>query len=272
MSWSSHLELSFAHSALFAYLQPTMPRLDLRKLLFLQFAIAAVLVAVLGLAAFALMLWDFQFPGTFKEWYLFRGGMPQNLLLLLAFGFQHSIMARQGFKKVMTRLMPIELERSFYVMLSGFVLFTLSLLWSPSAPPLYDLSGTFWGYLLLGLALLGLPIMGLSLVAVDALDLVGIRSVLRILRDEQPVKEPLKMPQIYRFVRHPLYLGMLMLFWFTPAMTHDHLFFAEVMTAYLLIGIQFEERDLVATYGEAYKAYQAQVPMLIPFLRRPRKK
>ncbi len=242
----------------------------MRKLLFLQFAVFAVIVAAMGMAAFALMLWDFQFPGTFKEWYIFRGGMPLNLLLLLGFGLQHSLMARKGFKRALARWIPTELERSFYVMLSGFVLFTLSLVWSPSAPPLYDLGGTVWGYLLSGMALLGVVIMVWAATATDALDLVGIRSVIRIWRDAPSSEAPLKMLRMYKIVRHPLYLGMLLLFWFTPTMTHDHLFFAEVMTAYLLIGIQFEERDLLATYGETYRQYQRDVPMLIPFLKRPR--
>jgi methanethiol S-methyltransferase len=244
----------------------------MRKLLFLQFAVFAVIVAAMGMAAFALMLWDFQFPGTFKEWYLFRGGMPLNLLLMLGFGLQHSLMARKGFKLALARWIPAELERSFYVMLSGFVLFTLSLVWSPSAPPLYDFGGTVWGYLLSGMALLGMAIMAWAATATDALDLVGIRSVIRIWRGVHTVEVPLKQHRMYNIVRHPLYLGMLLLFWCTPTMTHDHLFFAEVMTAYLLIGIQFEERDLLATYGERYRQYQKDVPMLIPFLHRPRRR
>jgi methanethiol S-methyltransferase len=237
----------------------------MRKLIFLQFAVFAVMVAVMGLVAFGLMLWDFQFPGTFKAWYIFRGGMPLNLALLLAFGVQHSVMARRGFKQGLARLMPVELERSFYVMMSGFVLFALSLLWSPSTPPLYDLRGSIWGYLLQGMALLGFPVVGVALLGTDALDLIGLRSVIQIWKGELPAKGELKQPHIYQLVRHPLYLGMLLLFWFTPAMTHDHLFFAEVMTAYLLLGIQFEERDLVAQFGDAYRTYQREVPMLIPW-------
>ena len=249
-----------------------MGPLDLRKILFLQFALLSVMVGLLGMAAFGLMLWDFQFPGTFKAWYLFKGGMPLNLVLLIAFGLQHSIMARKGFKQFIARFMPADLERSFYVMMSGFVLFSLALLWSPSDPPLYDLRGTVGGYALLVLGLSGLIVMALASAAIDAWDLIGIRSVMRIWKGKAPVQEPLKTPHIYKIVRHPLYLAMLMLFWFSPAMTHDHLFFAEVMTAYLLIGIQFEERDLVRQYGDAYRAYQSAVPMLIPFLRLPRRK
>lgn len=249
-----------------------MRRLDFRKLLFLQYAVFAVVVGTMGALAFGLMLWDFQIPGTFKSWYLFQGGMPLNLVLLICFGLQHSLMARRGFKQALARYMPVELERSFYVMVSGFVLFALSLLWSPSDPPLYDVRGTWLGHALHGMAALGLPVMALALVAHDPLDLIGLRAVALIWQGRRPAPLPLRTPHVYRVVRHPLYLGMLLLFWFSPAMTHDHLFFAEVMTAYLLIGIQFEEADLLRQHGEAYRRYQAEVPMLLPLPWRRTKK
>jgi protein-S-isoprenylcysteine O-methyltransferase Ste14 len=245
----------------------------MRKILFLQFSFFAVIIGLLGSAAFGLLLWDFQFPGTFMDYYLFRGGMSMNLILLVGFGLQHSLMARKSFKRALVRLMPAELERSFYVMVSGFVLFTLSMLWSPMSPPLYDLSGTIWGYLLHAGAGLGIVVLAWAGWLMDGLDLIGLRSFLRILNGKAPENGPLRTPGIYRLVRHPLYFGMLLMFWLTPTMTHDHLFFAEVMTAYLLVGIHFEERDLVVTFGDAYRNYQREVPMLIPFLkiRRPRR-
>lgn len=239
----------------------------MRKILFLQFSVFAVIIGLLGMAAFGLLLWDFQFPETFKEYYLFRGGMPLNLVLLVSFGVQHSLMARKSFKRILIRLMPAELERSFYVMVSGFVLFSLSLLWSPLSPPLYDLSGTVGGYFLHAGAFLGIVVIAWAGLAMDGLDLIGVRSVIRILRDQPPQPELLSIPRPYRLVRHPLYLGMLLVFWLSPVMTHDHLFFAEVMTAYILIGIHFEERDLVGRFGDAYRRYQAEVPMIIPFLK-----
>lgn len=244
----------------------------MRKLIFLQFAVFAVMVAVMGLATFGLLMWDFLFPGTFKRISLIDGGMSLNLVLLLLFGIQHSVMARKSFKQAMQRLIPTELERSFYVMFSGFVLFILTILWSPMRPPLYDLQGTVWEWLLLGGFGLGMVLMGMALLAVDALDMIGVRSVIRLFRAQAPKPEPLKTPHVYRLVRHPLYLGMLLVFWLTPCMTHDHLFFAEVMTAYMLVGMHFEERDLVALYGDEYRRYQREVPMIVPFLRFPRGK
>jgi methanethiol S-methyltransferase len=239
----------------------------MRKLLFLQFALFAIFVAAWGSAAFGLLFWDFLFPGTFKNWYLFQGGMPLNLVLLLIFGIQHSLMARRGFKLALRRYFPEELMRSFYVMCTGFVLFMLALLWSPSGTPIYDLRGTPAGIALTVGAAIGGIIVLLGGAAIDALDLFGIRAFLNILHDRKPKDPPFATPSLYKIVRHPLYLGLLLLFWLTPAMTHDHLFFAEVMTAYILLGIQFEEIDLVHRYGDTYRNYQKEVPMLIPFLK-----
>lgn len=237
----------------------------MRKFLLFSFGLFAVLVAIQGLAAFGLLMWDFMYPGTFKEWYIFRGGMPLNLILLLIFGLQHSLMAREGWKKIVRKLFPVELERSTYVLFSGFTIFLLAALWSPSAPPLYDLHGTVWGFGLMGVAGLGVVIILISLITMDGLELLGIRSLVRILKGVGERKPVFRTPFPYNIVRHPLYLGMLMLFWATPAMTHDHLFFAEVMTAYVLLGIWFEERDMLRTFGEEYANYRARVPMLIPF-------
>lgn len=225
---------------------------------------------LLAMAAMALLLTDFYFPGTFKNWYLVqRNGLQIDLTMMILFGLQHSLMARQSFKKVWTRLIPPELERPTYVLFSGLFLFWVVALWSPVFPPLYDLSGTLPGYLLLGMAGLGYVVLLWGAQATDALDLIGIRSIQRILRREAPPKEiaPLVTHGLYRYSRHPLYLGMVMIFWFTPAMTPDHFLFASVMTLYIQIGITFEEKDLHRVYGKAYAEYCAKTAPLIPFLK-----
>lgn len=241
----------------------------MQRLLFLQYALMAVVIALFGLAAMGLLMWDFWFPGTFRAVSLFGGGMELNLVLLLAFGVQHSLMARRGFKKFLGRLMPSELVGSTYVMCSGFALFALALLWNPTFPPLYDLSGSFWGYLLLLGAALGAILIALAAFQMGDLDLLGLGIVRRLHFGEAKSAPVFRTPGVYRWARHPLYLGALMMFWLTPAMTHDHLFFAEVMTAYVMVGMWMEERDLIRTFGEAYLKYQSEVPMLFPF---PRKK
>lgn len=239
----------------------------MRKLMFLQYAVLAVVMALFGLAAFGLLMVDFLFPGTFKDWYLFQGGMQLNLVLLLMFGLQHSVMARRPVKQFLGRLMPEELVLSTYVMISGFTLFVLAALWSPMAPPLYDLRGTVWEWPLLAGPAFGAVIVAWTGFLMGGKDLIGLGSVLRIWREEKYADIPFSTPGLYKYVRHPLYFGVLLVIWITPSMTHDHLFFSEVMTAYTLIGIWFEERDLVRRYGEDYVKYQRRTPMLIPFLK-----
>ena len=246
----------------------------MRKLLYLQYAALAVVMALFGLAAFGILMVDFLFPGTFKDWFFFQGGMELNLALLLGFGLQHSLMARQPVKRVLARLMTEEMARSTYVMWSGFTLFALAALWSPMSPPIYNLHGTVWGWVLLAGPLAGGLIVVVTGLQMGGLELLGIGVVQRLLKGEEWRPPAFRKPGLYQYVRHPLYFGMLLIFWITPAMTHDHLFFAEVMTAYLLLGIWFEERDLVNAYGEAYREYQRETPMLLPipkFWRRSRR-
>lgn len=241
----------------------------MQRLLYVQYALMAVVVAFFGLAAFGILLWDFWFPGTFRDLYLFGGSMELNLTVLLAFGLQHSLMARQPVKAVLGKVMPPELVHSTYVMCSGFALFVMAVLWSPTSPPLYDLSGTWAGYLLLGGAGAGLLLVGVAAWQLGGLELVGMKTVWHLYRGEPVPETEFQTPGVYRWVRHPLYLGTLAAIWLTPSMTHDHLLFAEIMTAYVLIGMRLEERGLVRRFGEAYRQYQGEVPMLLPF---PRKK
>lgn len=242
----------------------------MRKLIFLNYAGTAVFIGLSGILALGLLVWDFWFPGAFKQWYLFPGGMEQNLVLLLVFGLQHSLMARQGVKTVMGKFLTPALVRPTYVMWSGFTLFLLVALWSPMSPPIYDLNGSWGGDVLLGASMIGILIVGITGLQMGGLELIGVSALLAIWRDEPEKEVPFRTPGLYKWVRHPLYLGMLILFWVSPAMTHDHLFFAEVMSAYILLGARFEEKDLVRRYGDAYLAYQEQVPMLIPFTKRRR--
>lgn len=235
-------------------------------------AFFASLIGMMGIAAFGLMIWDFMFPGTFKDWYLVRhGGLQTDLALLIMFGLQHSGMARKKFKEWWANLIPKELERSYYVMFSGFFLFLVSVMWTPVYPPLFDLWGTVWGYLLLGMAGLGLLIIVLSTFSRHGLELLGIPHIYFLGKGRQAPQNEFETTGLSRWVRHPLYLGMLLLFWFTPTMTADHVLFASVMSLYLRIGIQFEEADLLEEFGEAYRKYQEEVPMLFPWGKRGRR-
>ena len=239
----------------------------MRRLLFLQYALTAVVIAGFGLLAFGMLLIDFLFPETIRSWSIFRGDMNLNLALLLIFGLQHSLMARRPVKNFLAKVLSPVLVTPTYVLWSGFTLFTLAALWVPLSPPLYDLWRTVWGYLTLVPWVLGVGIVAVTALQQGGAELVGLNAVRAIWLNQEPISLPFSTPGLYKVVRHPLYLGMLLIFWSTPTMTHDHLFFAEVMTAYILIGAWFEERDLVHRFGDEYRTYQKNVPMLIPFLK-----
>lgn len=238
----------------------------LRKLFLLQYAFLAIFIAAFGTVAFAFLMVDFQFPGEFRPWYLTaQNGLEANALLLLVFGLQHSIMARDQFKRAWVRLIPKELERSTYVMFSGFFLLLVSTLWSPVLPELYDFRGTPFGYFLTGMAIAGVIITVLGVMIGSALDLIGVRHIVAVIRDEPYQPPSFKLVGLYKYIRHPLYAGLIMIFWFSPTMTPDHLLFAVVMTLYIQIGIHYEEQDLVRLYGQTYEDYRARVPKLLPF-------
>lgn len=201
--------------------------------------------------------------GTLGEALLIDGG------LFLLFALQHSLMARRWFKARWTRLVPEPLERSTYVLVSGLLLLFLFWQWRPVPAVVWELEYPLAQRVVELLFWLGWLIALHSIFLIDHRDFFGVRQVWLYARGQpyDPVK--FKMPDLYRYVRHPLMLGLLMAFWATPVMTLGHFAFAAAFTVYILIGIRLEERDLQELYGEAYLEYRRRVPMLIPL---PRKK
>jgi methanethiol S-methyltransferase len=191
-----------------------------------------------------------------------------DLGLLLLFGAQHSLMARSGFKRRWTRLVPPPAERSTYVLLASLALLLLAWQWRALPGVVWSVEGPAGRLLAEGIFWLGIALTLLSTFQIDHFDLFGLRQAWGYLRGLRPAASPLRVPFLYRLVRHPLMLGLLIAFWATPEMTTGHLLFAAGMTAYILIGLHFEERDLVRTFGDPYRAYQQSVPMLIPGLPR----
>lgn len=189
--------------------------------------------------------------------------------LFLLFALQHSLMARRWFKAWWTRLAPQPIERSTYVLVSGLLLLFLFWQWRPVPAVVWELEYPPAQRMLEVLFWLGWVIALHSIFLIDHRDFFGVRQVWLYAcgKPYDPVK--FKMPDLYRYVRHPLMLGLLMAFWATPVMTLGHFVFAAVFTVYILIGIRLEERDLQELYGEAYREYRRRVPMLIPL---PRKK
>jgi protein-S-isoprenylcysteine O-methyltransferase Ste14 len=192
-----------------------------------------------------------------------------NVLLFAVFAVQHSVMARRGFKRWWTRIVPESLERSTFVLAATAVLALLLWQWRPTPQPVIWSVDHPAGRIALQLLFwIGWAVLLISTFLINHFELFGLRQVFaRLLGRAMPAPE-FHTPLFYRHVRHPLYLGFVIAFWSTPQMSAGHLLFAIATTGYILIGIWFEERDLVAQFGARYQLYREQVGMLFPRLRK----
>jgi methanethiol S-methyltransferase len=189
-----------------------------------------------------------------------------DLLLLGLFGVQHSVMARRGFKRWWTRVVPPAVERSTYVVATSVVLVLLFRFWVPIATPVVWQVDTSVGVALLwGLFGLGWLLVLVSTFLINHFELFGLQQVFARLRQRRMPEAQFKTPLLYRFVRHPLYTGLLLSLWSVPVMTAGRLLFAMGLSAYILVGVAFEERDLIEQFGERYRCYRAEVGMLLPW-------
>lgn len=188
-----------------------------------------------------------------------------NLLLMSLFAVQHSVMARPAFKRWSARFLPVPCQRSTYVLLSSLILLLLFWQWCPIPTPIWQASGLA-AWLLISVHWLGWLIAFASTHMIDHFDLFGLRQALFAWRGTEMPDQSFKTPLLYKVVRHPLMLGFLLAFWATPEMSAGHLLFALANTAYILVALQFEERDLIAEFGATYKDYRRRVPMLVPRL------
>ncbi|HJZ65420.1 MAG TPA: hypothetical protein VKD70_13940 [Candidatus Acidoferrum sp.] len=183
--------------------------------------------------------------------------------LLGLFAIQHSVMARQWFKRAWTRAVPAEAERSTYVLFSSAALFLLFWKWQPVGGTIWNISSVWGKVAVYGLYAAGWLIVLLATFLINHFDLFGLRQVWLYLRGVPYTPLKFRTPWLYRVVRHPLYLGWLLVFWSAPTMTIAHLIFALATTGYILIAIQLEERDLSRLHPE-YKMYRREVPMILP--------
>ncbi len=186
-----------------------------------------------------------------------------NLGLLGIFALQHSIMARPAFKKWWTRIVPETLERSTYVLFSSLALIALFAFWQPMGGIIWNVTDPVGQAILYGLFGFGWLLVLVATFLINHFDLFGLRQVWLHLRGKKYTKLKFSTPWLYKFVRHPLYIGWFFAFWATPTMTAAHLVFAVMTTVYILIAIPLEERDLEKALPE-YKSYRQHVPMLIP--------
>ncbi len=236
-----------------------------------------VLVMLYGVVSYFLFLASFVYAILFVEniWvspsldgathlpWLQAGLIDAGLLAL--FAVQHSVMARHGFKRVWTKVISPAIERSTYVLFASLALFALCHWWQP-LPALYATNNEMLSKILLGVSLLGFGIVLISTFLVNHFELFGLKQVYDYWRGVPPQPLAFKTPAFYKAVRHPIYLGFVIAFWAAPRMTTGHLFFAVMCTAYILVAVQFEERDLISLYGDTYREYRKQVSMIVPFM------
>ena len=197
-----------------------------------------------------------------------EAGLGQALVIdfavLMLFGFQHMVMARAGFKALVTERIPEAIERSTYVLASTLALLVVLYCWHPIPFALYDLRETWAAPLLHALSIGGFLLMLGSTFVIDHADLFGLKQVNRYARGIPYDPPELVEVSLYRYLRHPLYLGWLIFFWATPHMSAGHLLLAGWMTGFVLVAIPLEERDLAATLGGAYRRYRERVPRFLP--------
>ena len=187
-----------------------------------------------------------------------------DVLLLGIFAVQHSVMARPWFKRAWTRIVPVPAERSTYVLLSSLALIALFAFWQPLGGTIWNIENPTGRLVIYQLFGLGFGVVLIATFLINHFDLFGLRQVWLYLTGQPYTELTFRTPLFYKYIRHPLYVGWFMAFWFTPTMTGAHLLFAVMTTAYILLAIRWEENDLIASHGESYIRYRESVPMFLP--------
>jgi methanethiol S-methyltransferase len=199
------------------------------------------------------------------------GDIASSLLidagLLVLFALQHSIMARPAFKRIWTRIVPEEIERSTFVLFASLALALVCWQWRPLPQTVWSVDDPIGSKALLVVSWMGWGMVLLSTFLISHFHLFGLSQGLSRLLGRTLPEPAFATPFLYRWLRHPLYAGFILAFWAAPHMTLGHLFFAIATTGYIFVGIWFEERDLTAYFGDRYRQYCATVGMLFPKMR-----
>ena len=238
----------------------------MRRIAFFLYGLSAHLLFLAVYAYLIGFVTNLVVPRTIDRPASFGAGLAVvvNGLLLVMFGVQHSVMARPAFKRWWTKFVPTPIERSTYVMISNALMILMFAFWIPMPSIIWHVESQVWRCSIWAVGLGGwLLVPGASLL-INHFDLFGTRQVWLHLMGRPYTQPPFRTPMLYRVVRHPLYVGWLVAFWATPTMTAGHLMFAAVQTAYILIAIRFEERDLRELHGEEYETWRQKTGMLVP--------
>ncbi|KAB7740379.1 isoprenylcysteine carboxylmethyltransferase family protein [Parvibaculum sedimenti] len=235
-----------------------------------------MLYAVGAYALFLVVfLYSIGFVGNFLVPKSIDGGEPATLLSSLAidasllglFAIQHSVMARPAFKRWWTRIVPVGIERSTYVVATSLAMALLFWQWRPLEATIWALDG-LPAQLVLGTCLLGWVVVLISTFMLSHFELFGLTQAYAAFSGRAVRSAMFHTPMLYGLVRHPIMLGFIIAFWAAPIMTLGHLVFAAATTLYILIALQLEEADLIANFGDTYRDYRRRVPMLVPSTRR----
>src|SRR6185295_41496 len=191
-----------------------------------------------------------------------------DIVLIALFGLQHSVMARQGFKRAWTRVVPPPAERSVYVLAASIMLIILFLGWRPIGSVVWNVTNPTLASVIWVLFWIGWGTVLVSTFLINHFELFGVQQAWLYIRGREAEPPKFRQPMFYKWVRHPLYLGFFLAFWAAPEMTAGHLLLAAGMSVYMLIAIRYEEHDLIGLFGKDYEDYRRDVGMLTPRFRR----
>ena len=234
------------------------------------YSLVSYAIGVASLVYLILFIADLWVPVTINRG---AGFAPQagiatailwNVGVVLIWGIQHTLMARPTFKRVWTKVVPVPIERSTYLICVAIATVMLVLCWAPMPTVIWDLSGTVLAMLLLGVYFFGWCITLFSTFLLNHFHLFGLQQAFIYIRRLQSKQETFQTPLLYKLVRHPMMSGVLIALWAVPVLTVSRLLFNILMTTYIFIGLYFEERTLTDELGDDYKRYLQTTPSVIP--------